>query len=108
MSKIQAHSPGEIRNGVKAPRLNCLSSRIWIISDQMSAGDIIAPRRYVIRQFIAEGGKKATASTQYGRWRKFNGLKQDRKPQKIKKQAIEYPPLPALTKADLKKPSFLK
>lgn len=92
-------------NGVTRPKAGTKTARVWEIADKMRAevrpgkpavaevkdGDKImtpavaevpekpagtpAARKDVIAACMAEDINAATAATQYGRWRKFNGLK---------------------------------
>ena len=67
--------PRIVQNGISRPNLNTRTGRVWAIADKIS-GELgkPAPRKQVIDTAIAEGINPATAATQYGRWRKFNGL----------------------------------
>lgn len=64
------------QNGVTRPKSGTKTGRIWEISDALSA-EKKAPieRKFVMEQATKEGINEATAATQYGRWRKFHGLK---------------------------------
>lgn len=64
------------QNGVTRPKAGTKTARIWEISDAKSAeAGKPAKRKDVLDASSAEGINVATAATQYGRWRKFNGLK---------------------------------
>ena len=63
------------QNGISRPAAGSKTSRIWDISDELSAiAGKPAKRKEVIAKAIAEDLNAATAATQYGRWRKFFGL----------------------------------
>lgn len=63
------------QNGINRPRPGCKTSMIWEIADEISAKlQKPAPRKDVIDAAMAKGSNPATATTQYGLWRKFNGL----------------------------------
>jgi hypothetical protein len=63
-------------NGVVRPKSGTKTGRVWEISDELSA----ALKRPVERKLVMEAAAKesineATCATQYGRWRKYHGLK---------------------------------
>ena len=64
------------QNGVTRPAAGTQTGRIWVISDNLSseAGKPIE-RKAVIAKALEENLNESTAATQYGRWRKFHGLK---------------------------------
>jgi len=63
------------QNGVVRPRATTKTGRVWEISDELSAAKgSPALRKDVLAKATEEGINPATAATQYGRWRKFNGL----------------------------------
>lgn len=63
------------QNGVVRPNAGTATAKVWEISDAMSAKlNAPAPRKDVLAQTTADGINAATAATQYGKWRKFNGL----------------------------------
>lgn len=63
------------QNGVVRPKAGTKTGRVWEISDAISAeGKAPAPRKDVIEACVKEEINASTAATQYGRWRKFNGL----------------------------------
>ena len=63
------------QNGVTRPRDGTATGRVWEIADTLSA-DTKKPavRADVLKAGEAEGLNASTIATQYGRWRKFNGL----------------------------------
>lgn len=64
------------QNDVTRPKVGTKTARIWEIADAKSAeAGKPAKRKDVLDAANAEGINVATAATQYGRWRKFNGLK---------------------------------
>jgi membrane protein involved in colicin uptake len=63
-------------NGVSRPRDGSKTGRIWQIADELTTSKgSPAPRKDVLAKASEEGINPATAQTQYGRWRKFKGLK---------------------------------
>lgn len=64
------------QNGVTRPKAGTKTARIWEIADAKSAeAGKPAKRKEVLDAAVAEEINVATAATQYGRWRKFHGLK---------------------------------
>ena len=74
-------APRDEQNGVVRPKTGTKTGRVWEISDEVSrkAGEP-APRKDVMDACAKEGINPATAATQYGRWRHYNGLKGASKP----------------------------
>lgn len=71
--KVKA--PKDEKNGIVRPKDGTATGRVWSISDAQSAkAGKPAGRKSVIDECVAEGINAATAATQYGRWRKYNGL----------------------------------
>lgn len=68
-------APKDEQNGIVRPKAGTKTSRVWEISDAMSAklGEP-APRKPVLEEAVSEGLNPSTAATQYGRWRKYHGL----------------------------------
>jgi hypothetical protein len=67
-------------NGVTRPKAGTQTGRIWDISDALSAEEgKPASRKDVLAAALAESINEATAATQYGKWRKFHGLKKEEK-----------------------------
>jgi hypothetical protein len=65
----------DTQNGVTRPKADTKTGRIWEIADSLSAQEGAPVARYkVLNAAMAEGLNAATASTQYGRWRKYHGL----------------------------------
>lgn len=62
------------KNGVTRPNRG-VTLRVWEIADEVSK-ETKAPatRKAVTEKGVAEGLETGTIHTQYGRWRKFNGL----------------------------------
>jgi hypothetical protein len=64
-----------VANGITRPNPNTKTGRVFEIADEISAAaGEPAKRGEVLKVCDEEGINKATAATQYGRWRKFNGL----------------------------------
>ncbi len=109
-----ARVKGEEKNGICRPVADGATKNVWAIADKLSAKNKRpALRSEVIPACEAEGINTATATTQYGRWRVFNGLvgrsprpakekpakaekaPKAEKPAKVKKSAVPPPPAPA-------------
>ncbi len=63
------------QNDVTRPAEGTKTGRVWAIADKLSADNKTPAERAV----VMEAGRKeqipdATIATQYGRWRRFNGL----------------------------------
>lgn len=73
----KAEKPAKVQqNGVTRPKAGTKTARVWDIADEISAAQgSPARRKSVIEKALAEDMNAATAATQYGRWRKFHGLK---------------------------------
>lgn len=73
-----AREPQEKKNGIARPRAGGTSARIWDISDSLSKLNLknpqVAKRSDVLAAAENENINGATAATQYGRWRRFNGI----------------------------------
>lgn len=68
------------QNGATRPRPGSKTVRPWEIADELSrATGKPAVRKDVIEKATAEGISPATAATQYGRWRRYNGLEREKK-----------------------------
>lgn len=64
------------QNGVTRPKPDTVTGRVWDICDELSKkAKAPAVRSDVMKACEEEGINKATVATQYGKWRKFNGLK---------------------------------
>ena len=65
----------DAKNGITRPTAGTKTGRIWEIADAASQ-ELKAPagRKAVIAVAVAEEINPSTAATQYGRWRKYNGL----------------------------------
>lgn len=74
--KAERDAAKVVANGVVRPKDGTQTGRIWAISDDLSKkkGSPVE-RKDVLEQAAAEGLNESTAATQYGRWRKFHGLK---------------------------------
>jgi len=63
------------QNGVTRPNGGTTTGRIWEISDSLSKSTCkAATRKDVLEAAAKEDINPSTAATQYGQWRKFNGL----------------------------------
>jgi len=75
-------------NGVTRPSSGTKTGRVWEVADEISAArGEPAPRKDVMEKCKAEGINEATIATQYGKWRKFHGLKAERKAPEAKPAA---------------------
>ena len=69
------------QNGVTRPTAGTATGDVWAVADTISANKKApAERAEVVAQCISQGINEATAATQYGRWRKFNGVVTVKKP----------------------------
>ena len=68
-------APRDSANGVTRPAEGTKTGKVWEIADKLSneLGQA-APRKDVIVKASAEGINLATITTQYGHWRRYNGL----------------------------------
>lgn len=86
------------QNGINRPSPDTTTGKVWEIADKISTKlKAPAPRGDVLKEAEALGINAATASTQYGKWRKFNGLKAE--PKAPKEKAAAKPKAVAKTKA---------
>ncbi len=65
----------EVRNGISRPKADTATGKVWEIADELSK-QIEAPigRKLLLDKAVEHGLNASTAATQYGRWRRFNGL----------------------------------
>lgn len=82
--------PKDTVNGVTRPKSGTKTGRVWEIADAQSKqkGEP-APRKAVIDEAMTDDINAATAATQYGRWRKYHGLKAEPKAPKAPKAETE-------------------
>lgn len=65
-------------NGVTRPKAGTATGRVWEIADALSKKTKKPiERKAVLEATAGEGINPATAATQYGRWRKYNGLEKE-------------------------------
>lgn len=82
-------------NGVTRPG-GGMTGRVWDIADAISAKEgKPAIRKQVMEQGKAEGINAATIATQYGKWRRFYGLKAEPKAPKAAPAAAAPAATPA-------------
>lgn len=88
---------GDSKNGVTRPGAGTTTGKVWDIADKLGAD-----RQAVIKEATKRGVNLATIMTQYGKWRKYNGMegrtakKAVKKPTPPKKAAKKpAPPAPA-------------
>jgi len=69
-------APKVTQNGVTRPKDGTKTAVVWEVADAISANQgKPARRKDVIEECMKREMSAATAATQYGRWRKFHGLK---------------------------------
>lgn len=67
----------------RRPGQSTITGRVWQIADDLSTSDTPAARQSVIEKALAEGINSHTAHTQYGHWRKANGLTKFRRVRQV-------------------------
>jgi len=77
--KVKEAKPAVVKdtaNGVTRPKAGTATGTVWAVADEYSqkAGKP-ASRKDVLEECAQKGINPATTSTQYGRWRKYHGLK---------------------------------
>lgn len=73
--KAEEKERNEKANGVVRPAPDTKTGKVWSIADEMTKEQgTPAKRKDVLNECAAHGIAASTAATQYGRWRKFNGL----------------------------------
>lgn len=66
------------QNDVVRPKAGTGTGKVWDIADQLSAQNgSPAGRKEVLDATTEAGINVSTAATQYGKWRKFHGLKRE-------------------------------
>ena len=76
----------DIKNGVTRPKDGTKTGTVWSIADAQSKKlKAPAPRAAVLEEATAAKINPATAATQYGLWRKYNGLEGKGTPADAKK-----------------------
>jgi len=74
-AKAVEKAPKDIKNGVTRPRADSKTGMVWAIADALSKkAKAPAGRKAVLDAATEEEINPSTAATQYGRWRKYNGL----------------------------------
>jgi hypothetical protein len=63
------------KNGVTRPKSGSTVGKIWDIADKLAKGGKDVKRADVLTQTKAAGINDATAATQFGKWRRYNGIK---------------------------------
>ena len=71
---VETKAARDVSNGVTRPKDGTKTGRVWAIADKQAGETGKARRKDVLTQCEEEGLHAATAATQYGRWRKYNGL----------------------------------
>jgi hypothetical protein len=93
------------QNGVTRPKDGTTTGQVWEIADKLSA-DTQKPavRKAVVDACHERGINTSTASTQYGKWRKFHGLVGDKSPGTGPAPAKETPEPTAVATSDAPPP----
>lgn len=82
-AKAARDATRDVANGVTRPKAGTQTGKVWTISDDVSKSTgKPAERKDVLARTTAEGINEATAATQYGKWRKYHGLKSEPRPPK--------------------------
>lgn len=85
---VKEAKPAKVKveqNGITRPSADSTCGKVWAIADKISAKlKAPAPRKNVLAETAALEINAATAATQYGKWRKFNGLKAEPKVAAVK------------------------
>lgn len=68
-------APKDSKNGVTRPKSGTTVGKIWDIADKLAKGGKDVKRSDVLAQTKAAGINDATAATQFGKWRRYNGIK---------------------------------
>lgn len=89
------------QNGVTRPKEGTKTGTVWAIADTISAtNERPAYRKEVLEEADKAGINPATATTQYGQWRRFHGLKgRGRPPEEEGAKKPAKPAKPAAKKA---------
>jgi hypothetical protein len=68
-------APRDVQNNIARPGTGTVTGTIWSIADSLSAalGSPVG-RKEVLDEAAKKEINPSTAATQYGRWRKYNGL----------------------------------
>lgn len=75
-AKVAAQAQKIVGNGISRPKADTKTGKVWEICDALSAQLGRPPeRKLVMDAATKEGINEATCATQFGRWRKFHGLK---------------------------------
>ena len=75
------------KNGVVRPKDGTNTGTVWTVADKLAEevkGVVNVKRSDVIERAVAAGVNPATAATQYGHWRAYNGLKREAVPKTVK------------------------
>ena len=65
----------DAKNGITRPQGTGATGKVWLIADKLSKKmKAPVPRAQVMEAALIEGVNPATISTQYQRWRVYNGL----------------------------------
>lgn len=65
----KASANKDIKNGITRPKEGSTTRKVWDIADRLGAD-----RAAVLKEAAKRNINPATATTQYGKWRKYNGM----------------------------------
>lgn len=70
-----APAPRQEQNGVVKPSAGTGTGYVWDVADYITAqkGGVVATRAEVVTACAAQGQNASTATTQYGKWARYNG-----------------------------------
>lgn len=72
-----APPPKDTQNGVTRPKSGTVTGKVWDTADKITKQNKgkHAARKAVMDALKPEGINEATIATQFGKWRRYNGLK---------------------------------
>lgn len=68
-------APKDAKNGVTRPKSGTTVGKIWDFADKLAKGGKDVKRADVLKLTKEAGINDATAATQFGKWRRYNGIK---------------------------------
>lgn len=72
---VKAVVKSVVKNGVTQPREGGLTRKVWDIADSLKSSLGRVPTRAEVIAKAPSSANESTVSTQFGYWRKFNGIK---------------------------------
>lgn len=64
----------DAKNGIPRPSADTTCGKVWAIADKLTKGDKVAKRKDVLEATTKAEIDASTAATQFGRWRRYNGI----------------------------------